>query len=219
MFRLAIRMLRSDLRSLMQGWAMAVVGVLCIFCLVLLPLKADELNVGCFAYAIVFSISWFKPRFTRAFHVVPLTIKQIRMLAIYRILLVIGLYLVGSAIGIAVLEACNEAWNIRFGSWGFFYLELMVLCWEESLKGFRARVRTKKNIIWTIAECIFILTSVLLTFGVLKDVLPFYAEYLIQSVLFLLYISYFIYYAFGKMDFYDYRQTVGLANGREEFMV
>ncbi len=219
MFKLALRMFRSDFRTLLQGWAMVVLGLLCVFVWSALPLFGEELNIACFGYAIMYSISLVKPRFTRAFHVVPFTIKQIKMLVIYRMILFMVLIGIGSTIGIGIAEVCGDAWNPRFGLWIFLYLELLALWWEESLKGFHIQARTKKNIIWMIAEVILILVSSLLTLGVLEGVVPIYAEYLIQMVLFLLYMSYFVYYVYSKMDFYDYRQIANTLTDREEFMV
>ena len=86
MFKVALRAFVSDIRTTFQGWAMWIVLGLCAFLIGVLPMVGDvkgNVWASC-VYGMGATVVWLSPRFTRAFHVVPFTVKQIRKLAVYR---------------------------------------------------------------------------------------------------------------------------------------
>lgn len=214
MFKLAFRMFRSDIRTIFQGWAMGIVLLLCLFIWGVAPFVEDYGNVAYMAYAWMTSLIWVAPRFTKVCHVVPFTIGQMKKLAIYRILLLV-LVLIGSGgVVLVVATLCHWKWNPHFGLWYFLYVEVYTILIKDRIAGFYKK--GKKNLPLSIYAGIIMVASIFVMLGMF-DFLPLYVEYLIQTVLFVLYIPYII-YVFKEMDFYDYKQVTGGFGGRPEFM-
>lgn len=217
MFKVALRMFWSDIRTFFQGWAMWIVLALIAFLVGILPLVGDaESSVwaSCM-YGIVSAISLFAPRFTRSFHVVPFTIEQIKKLAVYRCIIFVGAVMLVGGVYLALAVVFSWEWNQGFGMWYLFYVELYFVITKERLLGFREK-KYKLNIwltIWTIAV---MLASVFMMLGVAEN-LPLYVQYLIQVGLFLLYIPYPV-AILKNMNFYDYRQVRDGFGARPSFL-
>ena len=217
MFKVALRTFRSDIRTYFQGWANWIVLAL-MACLVgFLPLVGDSEGNAWYAcvYGVGASFLWFSPRFTRAFHVVPFTIKQIKKLAIYRCLIFVGAAMLIGGIYLALALAFSWEWYPGFGMWYFLYVELYLLFMKERLVGFLPK-KYKINIWLGIWMIIVMLASGLMMVGLAEN-LPLYVQYLIQAGLLLLYLPYPI-IMFKKMDFYDYCQVRESAGARPSFL-
>lgn len=215
MFKLAFRMFCSDVRTsfTLWGWGMKVVLLFCVIIFIVTPL-VDGMELGYMGYALCMGLMWLAPRFTKAYHVVPLTITQIKKLAVCRIT-VLMLAIIGSGcVAVAVAEIFGLNWNPRFGLWYFFYLELYMWFVKNHLRGFYAQ--NKKNLPLQIMAGIITIASIFVMIGWL-DVLPLYMEYLIQTALLLLYVPYMV-HVFKDMTFSDYTQITEGIGAQAVFM-
>lgn len=217
MFKVALRTFWSDIRAVFQGWGMWIVLGLCAFLIGVLPMIADaegSLWVSC-AYSMAAAAVWFSPRFTRAFHVVPFTLKQIKRLTVYRCIIFVGAAMIIGGIFLAFAEAFSLDWNPGFGMWYIFYVELFFVITKERLAGFFPK-KYKVNIWLGIWIGLVMIASALLMLGIAED-LPLYVQYLIQIGFFLLFLPYPI-SIFKNMDFHDYRQVRDSAGARPGFL-
>lgn len=205
MFKLAFRMFCSDMRTsfTLWGWGMKVVFLFCVFIFVVSPL-VEGIELGYMAYALCVGLMWLVPRFTKAYHVVPLTITQIKKLAVLRTLILMFAIAGSGCVAVAVAEVFGWSWNPRFALWYFFYLELYMWFVKKHLRGFYSK--DKKNLPLQIMAWIITIASIFVMIGWF-DNQPLYVEYLIQSVLLLLYVPYMV-HVFKDMDFSDYMQIV-----------
>ncbi len=206
MFKLAIRMFRSDLRREVKGCVgMTFLCWILIFFLVITPLIPVEAStVFIFHYGTIVTMVVFFPRIVRWYYVIPFTIEQIRKLVVYRMLVVLLFMVVGSGICIGWAEYFGYPWNPRFGLWYFVYVELGLRRLAEGLKGFYAEQH--KNLCWRVFNTILLVVNVNLALGVSEELLPIWVQYLIMIIVTALSLPYYIYYVFRKMDFYDYCQ-------------
>ena len=217
MFKVALRTFRSDIRAIFQGWAMWVVLALMAFLVGVLPLVGDsESSVwpAC-VYGVGASFLWFSPRFTRAFHVVPFTIKQIKKLAVYRCLIFVSAVMLIGGIYLALAFVFSWEWYQGFGMWYIFYVELYLVFVKERLAGFLPK-KYKINIWLGIWTAIVMIASGLIMMGI-AEALPLYVQYLIQAGLFLLYLPYPV-KIFKSMDFHDYCQIRDGVGARPGFL-
>ena len=217
MFKVALRMAWSDMRTFASGGGMWAMWGLHAFLLGLLPIIGDFESSwwgGC-AYAICVALTWLVPRFTRVCHVVPFTIKEIKKLVIYRcIIFVSGVILLGGFfLALSILFSWD--WNPGFGLWYFFFAELYLVMTKERLAGFHEK-KYKLNIWLTIWTVVVMLASGLMMLGIVAD-LPLYVQYLIQTGILLLYLPYPV-TVFKSMDFYDYCQVRDSMGARPSFL-
>lgn len=217
MFKVALRMAWSDIRTFFQGWGMWVVLALLGFLVGILPMVGDSDSSvwpAC-AYGVGASFLWLSPRFTRSFHAVPFTIKQIKKLAIYRCIIFIGAAMLIGGIFLALAQVFSWDWYRGFGMWYIFYIELYLVFIKERLVGFFPK-KYKINIWLGIWTAIVMLASVLMMMGI-AEALPLYIQYLIQVGLLLLFLPYPI-TILKNMDFYDYRQVRDSIGARPSFL-
>lgn len=217
MFKVALRMAWSDIRTTFSGWGMWVFLALMAFLLGALPIIGDSESswwASC-AYAICLAVCWFSPRFTRAFHVVPFTIKEIKKLVIYRCVIFVSEVMLFGGVFLALSILFSWDWNPGFGLWYFFFAEFYFVMTKERLAGFHVK-KYKVNIWLGIWTAVVMGVSALVMLGIAAD-LPLYVQYLIQTGIFLLYLPYPM-TVFKSMDFYDFRQVKGVYNARPEFL-
>lgn len=217
MFKVALRMAWSDIRTFFQGWGGWIVLVLLGLLVGISPMVGETEAATWYlrVYGTGIAIMWLSPRFTRAFHVVPFTIEQIKKLAVYRCIIFIGAVMLIGGIYLALALVFSWEWYSGFGMWYFVYAELYFLFMKERLVGFLPK-KYEINIwlgFWTaivVIAGIFIMLSI-------AEALPLYAQYLIQAGLFLLYLPYLI-IMFINMDFHDYRQVRDSMGARPSFL-
>lgn len=217
MFKVALRMAWSDIRTVFQGWGMWVVLALLAFLVGVLPMVGGAEGGAwyCCAYGVGAAILCLSPRFTRAFHVVPFTIKQIKKLAIYRCIIFVGGVMLMGGLFLALAFIFSWDWDSRFGMWYFFYAELYFTIMKDRLIGFLPK-KYKINIWLGIWISIIFGASVLMMIGLAED-LPLYVQYLIHAGLLLLYLPYPI-IMFKNMDFHDYCQVRESPYARPSFL-
>lgn len=218
MFKIALRTFWSDIRTFAQGWGMWILLLLITFLIGVLPMIADDgahsWIGGCF-YGIMASFFWLAPRFTRAFHVAPFTISQIKKIAVYRCIFFLIVAMIVGGIYLAFAWVFSWDWNPGFGLWYFLYTELYFVFMSERLKSFHSP-KHKTNI-WLGVWITVIMIASIIAILVLAEDLPLYVQYLIQIGLLLLYLPYPI-SEFKDMDFYDYRQVRDSFGGRPTFL-
>ena len=214
MFKLAFRMFCSDIRTVFQGWGMVIVFFMFLFIWVVCPFMMDYGNVLYMAYVWLTSMSWMAPRFTKVCHLVPLTIGQIKKLALYRLLIYLLVVMGGGAVILVICVLGHWNWNPHFGMWYFLYAEVYFVFVRSRIVGFHKNKET--NVRLTIFFIAIIFASTMFLMGVF-DFLPLYVEYLIQMGLFLLYVPYIV-YVFKGMEFQDYQQVSNGLGWRPEFM-
>ncbi len=219
MFKLAFRMFCSDIRTMFQGWFMSITGIVFLLLLVITPFIADQASdspmmVYMFVYCNAYTLMWLSPRFVRSFHVVPLTIGQIKQLAIFRTIIFVMISIAGGCVFLILAKLFDWNWNIRFGLWYFIYAEFYLIGMNNRLLAFQEK--TKTNIPLAIFSTVIIGASIFAVYGVF-DMLPLYAEYLIQAGLFILFIPQLVFVS-KRMDFYDYRQVPGFFAERLQYL-
>ncbi len=215
MFKLALRMFRSDMRTMFQGWFMNVITLILILVWVVTPFMADQVNSSyIFVYCGVYVMMWLSPRFVRSFHVVPFTIGKIKKLAIYRTIIFVMVAVGCGCIFLAFAKLFDWNWSNHFGLWYFVYAEIYLIGMDGRLLAFQGKPKT--NIPLAILSVVTIGMSIVVAYGAF-DMLPLYVEYLMQVGLFILFIPQLAFVS-RRMDFYDYRQVPGFFAERPQYL-
>lgn len=218
MFRLALRTFKADIRAIFQGWGMWILLIIIALLIGVVPMVGDDVEGsywGGMAYAIGMSFLWMTPRFTRVFHVVPFHIEQIKKLAIYRCIVLLGATILMGGIFLALAYTFSWNWNPGFGLWYFFYVELYFVFLRERLAGFHKKKYKLPTwlIIWTM---VLMIASGLMMLGIAVK-LPVYVQYLIQTGVFLFFLPFPV-TLFRNMEFFDYCQVRESIGARPSFL-
>lgn len=219
MFKLALRMFRSDIRTIFQGWFMSIIYLILIFIWIVTPFVAGRTGdsyamVYIFVYSNAYVLMLLSPRFVRSFHVVPFTIGQIKKLAIYRTIIFVMVAVCCGCVFLAFAELFDWNWNVRFGLWYFVYVEFYLMGTDGRLLAFQGKPKT--NIPLAILSGIVMAMSIFVAYGAF-DMLPLYVEYLIQTGLFILLVPQMVFVS-KRMDFYDYKQVPGFFAERLQYL-
>ncbi len=217
MFKLAIRMFRSDMRTMLQNLVIVILFIIFILLILIVPLTIDGSNFFTFFYLGWLTVTMFGSRFTRVFHVAPFTIGQIKRLILYRVLIVamlfgtVGLFFVG----IGAVRRLDL--NPRFGLWYIAYMNMVISTGiDGGLKGFG--VGELRTTTWKIIAFIVLVWSGFVAVG-LGDKLSLLTEYLIQAGTVVVFFVAYVLVMFRGMDFGDFSQVKDRFTDREEFLV
>lgn len=197
MMRFAMHMMVADSKKMLRGWTWFFMPLFFLFA-ICVPF-IEDVHMYSMGYFLMMAIMLFRPQFSRIYHVLPLSIEQIRRLFFCRIWLFNGLLTLGGAIVILVSELAGWRWNDNGIGYLLFYMTGSMLCSCESLRSFRQKRHWTVWILPTII-CIF---SVLVAFADTFGMRPSIYKYLIGIIPVLLMHGYLLFFT-KKLAFYDY---------------
>lgn len=204
--KLALYMLKNDLKSIFRGVAATILYPILIFMIFIIPFFQIEYYY--MAYMIFVILSLFRPRFNKIYHVVPMEIADIKRLYVYRTILFLLILVMGTGIVAGMAVLFSLPWNVRGGLTILFYAQIFAGILHEKFWGFVDK--KKKNSGWIVLSVIGTVVAAFVMFGVLDLIkMPLVWQYVIQCLLVLTGLPNNI-KASKDMDFHDYEISTNL---------
>lgn len=210
MFKFALDMYVADMkRSLRKVWWLAPI----LFILIVVGPFHDA-QMYSFTYLIMMTIYLFLPKVSRIHFVVPLSIKQLKQLFVWRIVLIGIFLLVSAGIVIGISEWKGIEWNKNGFFWLAFYMVLIIFFSETGLRGLGIKNGFEVRHVFAI---IIGIISMLIPFELFTDYVPFVWQIGIAFVLVLFSIVYMFHYIkLVKFEDYTYIPLMLWENGKKE---
>lgn len=199
----SIHTMIADLKSVLHGWLKYCVFIFIIFA-VIIPFIPDT-NALTAGYFIVMMISLFRPMFTKIYHVVPLTVADIRKIVWYRILLFSLLFSTLFLIVYAITRYRQMDYNRNAIYYLLFYICCIIFISLSAIPGFKTKKSTKsvQYGILVFINIVVMITAMLNCFGLLEYIKNTWIVVTL-SVLPVLTDLAASWFYMRKLDFYDY---------------